>query len=267
MRLDPCEASTVRAWGRLLVAGFVTAAFALPAIASAAIYDGAMSFGEITGPSGPEEFSWEVELEPEEELVQIDETEAKVLYTVPGNHVAFTIDATLARDAIGTRVPTTLAVVEPNTITLTVHHREGNPLTGGAPFDYPIVAGAGWEGGFVQVELKAPPGELEPDAKELHIRCGEKNGEVAKVKPAHCRIFGHNGTALWLAFLAELHWHHWGDAVARAKGVAVNPEQHTRKRVRVIAFRSVECNGVLYYDRLRVINPRLKATIRNISPC
>jgi hypothetical protein len=42
-------------------------------------------------------------------------------------------------------------------ITLTVHHREGNPLAGGAPFHYPVVGGSGWEGGFHTVEVPMSP--------------------------------------------------------------------------------------------------------------
>lgn len=91
----------------------------------------------------------------DQELQQVSDTEAKVLDE--GGHVAFTIEAEPAHDAIGTEVPTTLAVTEPNLITLTVHHRAGNPAAGGAPFDYPVVQGVGWEGGFQTATVNMPP--------------------------------------------------------------------------------------------------------------
>jgi hypothetical protein len=100
----------------------------------------------------------------------LDDQTAQV-YWVPGHEPAFTINATLAHDAIGTNVPTTLAVSEGDVITLTVHHRDGNPLAGGAPFAYPIIAGAGWEGGFQTFVVTGPPDEAELRAlQELHER-------------------------------------------------------------------------------------------------
>ncbi|HEU5252076.1 MAG TPA: hypothetical protein VFU16_01965 [Solirubrobacterales bacterium] len=68
-----------------------------------------------------------------------------------------------AHDAAGATVPTTLSVTQPNVITLTVHHRAGNPEAGGSPFVYPITAGVGWDGGFqshfiaMPAEQAAPP--------------------------------------------------------------------------------------------------------------
>lgn len=120
-------------------------------------FDGGMSFPEIQGPDGLEEFSWAVKLDAEQELRAIDETHAAVYYTDPEEHLAFTIEAAKAHAADGADVPTTLAVTQPNIITLTVHHRAGNPAAGGAPFDYPVTAGAGWEGGFQQHTVVMPP--------------------------------------------------------------------------------------------------------------
>jgi hypothetical protein len=118
-------------------------------------FDGAMSFPDIHGFEDPEGYCWEVQLEEGEELHQVNETEAAVYFE--GGHDAFTIKAMEAHDAIGTTVPTTLTVTAPNLITLAVHHRAGNPAAGGAPFDYPVSAGAGWEGGFQTYEVKMPP--------------------------------------------------------------------------------------------------------------
>jgi len=120
-------------------------------------FDGTMSFPNIQGPDGPEEFSWAVKLDEEQELRAIDDTHAGVYYTGPDEHLVFTITAGLAHAADGVNVPTTLTVTQPNVITLTVHHHAGNAAAGGAPFDYPVIAGAGWEGGFQQHTVVGPP--------------------------------------------------------------------------------------------------------------
>jgi hypothetical protein len=143
-----------------VVAMAVVSSFGLAATAvadSIPPYDGLMSFPDIQGPDGPEEFSWEVELGKEQELRAIDDTHAGVYYTDPEETLAFTITAQLAHAADGANVPTTLAVTQPNVIILTVHHRAGNPAAGGAPFDYPVVAGAGYEGGFQQHTVDMGP--------------------------------------------------------------------------------------------------------------
>jgi hypothetical protein len=117
-----------------------------PTSASASLptYDGILAFPTIHGPSDAEEYSWEVQLGAEQSLEQIDEQHAEVYYAYK-HHPAFGITAEAAHDANGATVPTSLSVTEPNVITLIVHHRAGNPAVGGAPFVYPITAGAGWE--------------------------------------------------------------------------------------------------------------------------
>lgn len=120
-------------------------------------FDGGMSFRAIEGPDGPEEFSWTVKLFEGQTLVQIDDDSAVVKYD--DDHTALHIEAALAHDAEGTSVPTTLAVSAPDVVTLSVHHRAGNPAAGGAPFHYPIVNGVGWEGGFQTYYVQMPPGE------------------------------------------------------------------------------------------------------------
>ena len=143
--------------GALMCLALPAAAVAEPCSPS---YDGSMSFSAIDAPDDPEEFCWELDLAENQELRQVDDQHAGVFYTESG-YQAFSITAELAHDAEGTEVPTTLAVVEPNVIVLTVHHRDGDPTAGGAPFDYPVVAGAGWEGGFQSVEIVGPPDESE----------------------------------------------------------------------------------------------------------
>ncbi len=127
-------------------------------------FDGSMMFQSIQGPDGAEEFSWEMNLRPDQELGQIDDRHAGVYSTDPGTTLAFSITAIAAHDSIGTTVPTTLAVTQPNVITLTVHHRAGNPAAGGAPFDYPVIAGDGWEGGFQTHQVQGPPPEVRAPA-------------------------------------------------------------------------------------------------------
>jgi hypothetical protein len=125
-------------------------------------YDGDMSFPMINGPTDPEEFSWEVVLGEDQELESIDDQHAQVFYT-EGHHPAFDIFATASHDADGSSVPTSLSVSGGDVITLTVHHRAGDPAKGGAPFDYPINAGRGWEGGFTTQIVAGPPAEPLPE--------------------------------------------------------------------------------------------------------
>jgi hypothetical protein len=114
-----------------------------------------MSFPDIHGTEDPEDYCWEVKLGEEEELRQIDDTHAGVFWE-DGTR-AMLITAALAHDADGAEVPTTLSVAQPNLVTLTVHHRAGNPAAGGAAFDYPITQGKGWEGGFQTATVNMPP--------------------------------------------------------------------------------------------------------------
>jgi len=168
------------------------------------VYDGVMSFPSILSPAGPEEFSWEVNLGKRQELRQIDEHEAGVYYA-EDELLSFGISAEPAHDADGTRVPTTLEVIGEKVITFTVHHREGNPAAGGAPFDYPIIAGEGWEGGFQTIIVQGPPDEMElreqrerreqQEERERRERAqGEESGTPVPV--AHCHVPGLRGATL-----------------------------------------------------------------------
>ncbi len=124
-------------------------------------FDGTTSFPAIQGTSDPENFSWEVELSDGQELQLVDSRHAAVYYTEDGQ-LALDITAGEAHDAVGSDVPTSLAVFGENVITLTVHHRVGNPVAGGAPFEYPVLAGAGWPGGPTDPEIvKGPMDEQE----------------------------------------------------------------------------------------------------------
>lgn len=146
----------------LFVTGATSAAADEPSVPPP--YDG-MAFGEIHGPADPEEYSWTVELGEDQVLRAIDDQHAAVYYS--GHEVAFSITAEPAHDAGGAAVPTTIAVSDRDVITLTVHHRAGNPAASGAPFIYPIVGGSGWEGGFrtIVVPMSGPEPMPEPAAQ------------------------------------------------------------------------------------------------------
>jgi hypothetical protein len=92
-----------------------------------------------------------------QELRQVDSRRVQIYYE--DGHSALTISAEAAHDAVGTSVPTTLEATGEDIITLTVHHRAGNLKADGAPFDYPVLAGPGWEGGFQTVIVQMPPAE------------------------------------------------------------------------------------------------------------
>ncbi len=167
----------------------------VPAGASGAVplYDGAMTFQSIQGMDGPEEFSWEVTLYDGQYLQQLDETHAGVFYEE--GHPAFSIEAVAAHAADGATVPTTLAVTQPNVITLTVHHRDGNPVAGGAAFDYPVIAGSGWEGGFQTHYIEGPSeqegvphGQPEPTCVVPDLSNRTLRASRAILHRAHCKL-------------------------------------------------------------------------------
>lgn len=142
--------------GALLALGASSLAFAAePPVLPP--YNGAMVFPNIQGPDGPEEFSWEVSVQPGQELQWVDDQHAVVIHE--HGTTAFTITAEQARDAEGKAVPTSLAVSGDNVVTLTVHHRAGNPAAGGAQFHYPVTAGAPFEVGYSSSTLVGPPAE------------------------------------------------------------------------------------------------------------
>lgn len=129
--------------------------------------DGGQVFGQINGPEDPEDYCFEVQLGAEQELRQIDNRHVGVFYNT--GQPSFEITAKEASDAVGATAPTTLALTGANVVTLTVHHREGNPLANGAPFDYPVVGGSGWEGGFHTVEVAMSPAAPPPVVEEAPI--------------------------------------------------------------------------------------------------
>jgi hypothetical protein len=149
---------------RALLALIVLGCAAAPAAAAAepcAPYEGT-SFPEIESAAGPEDFCWEVPLNEGQELVHIDEQHVGVLSKT--GEMAWEISAGPASDAEGSAVFTSIAIAGPREVRLTVHHRAGNPATGGAPFRYPISSGPAYETGpatvtanLITADPPAPP--------------------------------------------------------------------------------------------------------------
>lgn len=170
------------------------------ALASPPVYEGLTTFPTIYSPTGPEEFSWEVTLYEGQELGQIDEQEIAV-YNRSGA-VGFSIQAGPAHDAVGATVPTTIQVTGENVFTLTVHHREGNPAAGGAPFHYPVNYGEGWEGEIVPIEIKGPPDEMElreqREREEREVREAREQRQAAEIAAweTRCHVPALRGTTV-----------------------------------------------------------------------
>jgi sugar lactone lactonase YvrE len=126
------------------------------------LYDGLLTFAAIRDRTASESYSWEVNLTPDQELKLIDPQHAAVYYS--GGYPAISIRAEPAHDATGLSVPTLLSVSEGNVVTLTVNHRAAN-------YVYPVVAGAGWQGGFRTQVIEIPLDELqEQERKEAEER-------------------------------------------------------------------------------------------------
>jgi PASTA domain len=162
------------------IAALAVAAMAAPNAVAVPLDEGGTTFPAIADSAGPEDYSWEVTLFDGQDLKSVDDQHAAVYYE-DGEHVAFTIAAVKAHDADGTDVRTSLAVSEPNILILTVHHRAGNPAAGGAPFDYPVIAGEGWEGGFKTEVVLGPKDEQE--LREERERKAREEREAAEREP------------------------------------------------------------------------------------
>jgi sugar lactone lactonase YvrE len=125
------------------------------------LMDGGMTFQNIRDTLGPENYAWEVQLYPEQQLKAIDGLHAGVYEE---EHLLFSINAVAAHDAVGTSVPTKLSVTAGSIVTLTVEHHA-------SAFIYPVIAGAGWEGGFQTYVADMPPIESAGEGE------GEGSGE------------------------------------------------------------------------------------------
>jgi sugar lactone lactonase YvrE len=142
--------------------------------------EGGMTFAAIRDAAAPESYSWQVNLDPEQELKLVDSQRAQVYWS--GGQVAFSIKAVPAHDAIGTTVPTSLSVSGGNMVTLTVAHRGPSPA--GGSFIYPVVGGAGWQGGFQTYQIVMPPPEVGGggEEEEGEVGIGSEGGAVPSVK-------------------------------------------------------------------------------------
>lgn len=115
------------------------------------VFQGVFDYQSIRDLSAPEEYTWEVDLGKNQELVLVDSQYAAVKHKTLGL-TAYAIMADPAHDAIGTTIETSLSVTG-NMITLTVPHKGGE-------YVYPVVGGVGWEGGFTTSLAVMPPPEI-----------------------------------------------------------------------------------------------------------
>jgi hypothetical protein len=115
------------------------------------LYEGLITFQDIRSASAPRAYSWTVALEANQHLSLIDGEHAEVYYA--NGHPAFGIAAEPAHDAVGASVPTSLSV-SGNIVTLNVNLSNGVIV-------YPVLAGAGWQGGFISGVVQGPKDEQE----------------------------------------------------------------------------------------------------------
>jgi len=120
-------------------------------------YDGLMQFQDIREPSSPENYSWEVSLQPGETMKPLEEGQAAGVF-FEEEVLMMLITAMPAHDVLGHGVPTHLSVTGPNIVTLTVEHHAGS-------FVYPVTSGPAFEVGYSTVEVIKPPptGEVRGD--------------------------------------------------------------------------------------------------------
>ncbi len=116
-------------------------------------YNGLTDFQVIRGADAPETFEWNVTLQAGQKLESVDSKTAQVVYK-DGLSVMM-IRAESARDATGKAVPTSLQVISPNAVRLTVSHKVGG-------FSYPVSAGPAFEVGYSTVRVELPPELLPP---------------------------------------------------------------------------------------------------------
>jgi len=139
------------------------------------LYEGVLTFANIRDTSGPEAFTWKVQLAEGMYLHAAGAQGIEARYA--NGHPAFTIVAEPASDAVGTTVPTDLTVDSADELTLHVHHRSGS-------YVYPVVAGAGWQGGYFSEEVHGPLDEKElREARERAEAEAREQAELANVPP------------------------------------------------------------------------------------
>jgi len=138
------------------------------------LYEGLLSFQQIRTVDASDEFSWQIDLQEGMYVKAASADAVEVFYE--NDHPAFTVTAVEAHDAVGTTVPTDLSVEPDGVLTLHVQHKS-------QPYVYPVIAGSGWQGGYISTELDGPMDEqetreaAEQAARELHERM-EQEGLV-----------------------------------------------------------------------------------------
>jgi sugar lactone lactonase YvrE len=126
------------------------------------LYTGLTDFQVIRGSSAPTSFSWNVSLHSGQTLESVDSKTAQVVFE--DGQSMMMIKALPARDATGKAVATSLKVVGPDVIELTVAHKGGG-------FSYPVTAGPAFEAGYSSVEVTPPPSP--PQASEAYWESSE----------------------------------------------------------------------------------------------
>lgn len=121
-------------------------------------FDGVMQFETIRSAAAPEQYLFHVKKGPRQSLKQIDPTDIGLFDEAGVESVLVTAEE--AWDAVGHRVESTVAIVGPEEIAMTVHHRAGGVV-------YPVVAGAEPQTGysFYFSTLKEPVREAEEEQK------------------------------------------------------------------------------------------------------
>jgi sugar lactone lactonase YvrE len=147
-------------------------------------FNGVAAFQSIRDVTAPETFSWNVKLYEGQKLKAIDSKDAEVDFE--DGTEAFLISAELAHDAVGKEVPTTLSVSEGHVITLKVEHRA-------AQYVYPVVAGAGWEGGFSTQIVETPKDDYELRLEREQREQEELNRKLAEIEEAEQAALGNPG--------------------------------------------------------------------------
>lgn len=148
------------------------------------LYNGAQTFMAIRDASAPDEYSWRVELEVDQELKQLNSRTVGVFYET--GQRALLIEASAAHDAIGTELSTTMSIDGDDAVVLHVPHRGPSPA--GGSYVYPVVGGAGWEGGFKTYQIEMPPGSI--DESELGTDLEVEIVDNDNVLAVHVGYFG-----------------------------------------------------------------------------
>lgn len=126
---------------------------------------------------------------PGQTLTQVDDQHAVIEFE--DTHIMGQIWAEPAHDADGTSVPTSISISEESIVTETVHHRAGDPMTGGTPFDYPIMPGPGFTVGDSTVTVSFPTEPPPPRIRQCDVpdlKGRSLKGSRRALLAAHCGI-------------------------------------------------------------------------------